>query len=107
MVTVDRIDYTFCSVGSRLARRMTTAVEESCEAIVVASSDDHVRPRLRQLLPRKIPPNDDLDASDLPCLSWNWSRLQVSWIDGGATEGIRVHPVVVRWDWTDSNWTEP
>lgn len=70
-VTVDRIDYTFCSVGLRLAKRMTTAVEESCEAIVVASADGLVRLTLRQLLLRKIPPNDDLDASGSLCLNWN------------------------------------
>lgn len=74
-VTVGRIDYTFCLGGSRLMRqmtRMTTEVEESCEAIVAASDDGHVRLTLRPLLPRMIPQGGDLDASDSLCSNWNW-----------------------------------
>lgn len=99
-VTVDRLDYTFYSVDSRLTKRMTlrmtTVAEESCEAIVVASADGRVRLTLQQLRPQMNPPDGDLDASDLPGLSWNWWSLPVNWIDDGATEGIRDHPVVVR-----------
>lgn len=95
-VTVDQIDYTFYSAGSRSTRQMTTGVEESCEAIVGASIDDHVLRMLRLLLLQKIPLHDDLDASDSLCLNWNWSRLPVNLSDDGATVGIRDHPVVVR-----------
>lgn len=107
VVTVGQIDYTFCSVGSRSTRLMTTGVEESCAAIVDASIDGHVRLMLRLRLPQKIPLSDDLDASDSLCLDWNWSRLLVNLSDDGAIVGIRVHPVVVRLDSTDSNWTGP
>lgn len=95
-VTVGQIDYTFCSVGSRSTRQMTTVVEESCEAIADASIGDHVLRMLRLLLPQTIPLNGDLDASDSLCLSWNWSRLPANLSDDGATVGIRDHPVVVR-----------
>lgn len=95
-VTVGQIDYTFCSVGSRSTRRMTTGVEESCEAIADASIDGHVLRMLRLLLLQKIPPNDGLDASDSLCLNWNWSKLPVNLSGDGATVGIRDHPVVVH-----------
>lgn len=95
-VTVGQIDYTFCSVGSRSTRQMTTGVEESCEVIVAASFDDHVLRMLQRLLLQKIPPNDDLDASDSLCLSWNWSRWPVNLSDDDATVGNRDHQVVVR-----------
>lgn len=95
-VTVGQIDYTFCSVGSRSTRQMTTVVEESCEAIVDASFGDHVLRMPRLLLPQMILLNDDLDASDSLCLSWNWSKLPVNLSDDGAIVEIRDHPVVVR-----------
>lgn len=96
VVTVDQIDYTFCSADSRSTRQMTTEVEGSCEAIAGASIDDHVLLMLPLPPPQKIPLYDDLDASGSLCLNWNWSRLLENLSDDGATGGIRDHPVVVR-----------